>query len=117
MSFLLNGLILCYSFGAALCGDDPYQGQTNIIGDWYNAEYGATEPHPPKTPISGSSNTGVVRVFTVSGHLIGTFTATDDRVYQDITNGFGKKLTSGVYIYAITHPTGFKKTGVIAVIK
>ena len=63
------------------------------------------------------SANSTVKIFTVSGRLARTLSATGGSVLWDLTNDSGEKVASGLYLYLITDNEGNKSHGKLAVIR
>jgi hypothetical protein len=58
-----------------------------------------------------------VKIFTVSGHLVKTLSASPGVVTWDLTNDSGDQVASGIYLYVVTAPGSPKINGKLAIIK
>jgi len=57
-----------------------------------------------------------IRIFNIFGELVRRIDNVDQETTWDIRNDFGRKVSSGIYIYIITNKEG-KRTGKLAIIK
>jgi len=57
-----------------------------------------------------------IRIYTVTGELVRTFTAVSGRILWDGKNTTGADVVSGIYLYMVTLPNGEKITGKIYLI-
>jgi hypothetical protein len=58
-----------------------------------------------------------IKIFTVSGELVRSFTQVSGRVLWDGRNSAGSDVASGVYLYIINTSTGERVTGKIFVVR
>ena len=58
----------------------------------------------------------VVKIFTISGHIVKTLTSSTSSVVWDLKNDSGNHVASGIYIYLVTHTQGGLDRGKLAII-
>jgi hypothetical protein len=73
--------------------------------------------HPQQTVTFANLPTdSMIKIFTVSGHLVKTLGPATTTQPWDLTNSSGDKVASGIYIYLVT-VGGEKTTGKLVLIK
>lgn len=80
---------------------------------WRNDRHGAGTP----IVLSGLTDNATVKLFTVSGYLIRTLTASDGKVTWDLKNDSGDPAASGLYIYSITDSQNHQQQGKLSIIR
>jgi len=61
--------------------------------------------------------TATLKIFSVSGHLVRSFSAMPDQVRWNLRNASGDRAASGLYIYSVERADGEKTRGKFALIK
>ncbi len=73
--------------------------------------------YPQQVTFGGLIEGSTVKIFTVSGHWVGTITSSGATASWDLRNNAGDHAASGIYMFVVNSPDGQKTRGRLVIIR